>query len=278
MAYGLDIKNKFGDVVLDSTEQHMYEHSTGVTKDLNALLLDGDNAATAAGWSLATFGVRHTVFGAGLYTTEQRGGTQITSPVGTFTDVGAGAVLTHPTFTLVPGDLVFYDVSTQGILDSQLLFSDGYTDTTPNGVGYGAVTTELGTPINYTVLSSRKPVAAPTEAYGLKLFNASGVETFDSRQPQFTIFDHFYVSQTIITLLLIGAGPFDLHLSEAHANYRVALPSHLSFESWTGGYVSRIMVKKLDASTLRISLRSNGGSKTGTSRVYALDTAIILGA
>jgi len=177
---------------------------------------------------------------------------------------------------LIDGDLVFYDVSTYGMLMSYTMMSYGFADATPLG-GFDVVEAEGGNALPYTVVSTRKPITSPPTNYGLQIFDAAGAEMFDSRQNLFTIFDHFYIDRSVIQRIIETGIYIDFDLSESHPDYKIASTNHVSFYSTTGGYRAQCMVKKLDNNTIRLSRLDNAGSLTGTWRSLYQDTVIIVG-
>jgi len=274
MAYGLQVYNKFGEDVLEMDKNHLYAYQTGTTKLWRTVRLEGQYAAAAAGPPAGQY-----IVYAGFYTAEIDDlRTHVATSVGTYTQVSTSPVLTlvHPTLNLIDGDLVFYDTATYGLLMSYQLMLNGYTDLTPLG-GFGVCETEGGNDVGYTIMSTREPVATPTEGYGLQLFDAAGGRIFDSRQDLFTIFDHFYVSAQVMQRVIENGVSVDLDLSETHTSFRIAAPNHVSFKSYTGGYRAQAMIKQVDGNTIRISHIDNGGAQTGVWRTLYQDTVIIIG-
>jgi len=279
MAYGVQVFNKFGEEVVDMTKPHLYAYQTGTTKTWLALHNESAAAISAAGLTLDTYIVDSGGFGDQVFSQAYTGGrTLVASPSGTYTNVLTSPALTmaHPTMNLIEGDLVFYDVATYGLLMSYNMVFYGFTDLTPTG-GVGLLETEGMNNIGYTIMSTREPVASPATNYGMQLFDASGSRVFDSRQDIFTIFDHFYVDQSIFQRVIENGISIDLSLSESHTDFRVAAPNHTSFYSYEGGYRAQAMIKKVSSSTIRISHVNNGGAQTGTTRSLYQDTVIIIG-
>ena len=171
----------------------------------------------------------------------------------------------HPGLVLDTGDLIFYDVSTSGLLVSYLMMNHGYSDNTPNG-GFGVCEVEGNANISFTVVSTREPVTSPPDGFGMQIFDASSNRLFDSRQNLFEIYDHFWVDKNIMKKILTENLTFDLNLSESHSSYQISAPNHTSFITCSGGFTARVMIKKVDNDTIRLSRDDNGGAETGDRR------------
>jgi len=278
MAYGIEILNEYGEVVLDMDRPTYYEYETGTTSTWDSLRTSGSSAATTDGYTTQTHYERD-----GRYTTEVYSSpvarSQVACETGTYTEVVASPkkALIHPEMNLQVGDIPFYDVSTYGLLCSYAMVHDGFSDTTPDG-GIGICEVEGNNNIDYSLVSTREPTASPTDDFGMQLFDSSGTKTFDSRQNQFTIYDHYYVSQDIMYQVLLFDLTININLSESHSDFKVAAFNHLSQVTWTGGARFQPMIKKVDNDTISISRYNSGtATETGTYRSSEYDTIIIIG-
>jgi hypothetical protein len=274
MAYGINVYNEYGEEVLEMAFPTLYNYAAGSTTTWESLRATGISDATTAGYGTLAHYERDGAYTTELYTTAAR--SQVACEVPSYTEVSTGKALIHPEMNLQVGDIPFYDVGTYGLLTSYCMLHDGFSDSTPAG-GIGICEIEGNNSVAYVIASNREPIT-PTEAYGVQLFDSSAARTFDSRQPHFAIYDHFYVSKAIMELVIERDVTINLNLSESHTDFKVAAFNHLSQATWTGGARFQPMIKKVDSDTISIS-RNNAGTstETGTYRLSSYDTIIIVG-
>lgn len=278
MTTGIELTNRFGENIFDMNNPVYYLTGSGAVADIDDVIAEGTAAAVTDGFSAgnALQFLRNAPHTVSMYS----GRTQLAVSGGEYTEVLATYFLPHPILNLELSDMVFYDVSTYGLLVSYNMSFNGFSDTTPIG-GFGVCEIEGGNASDYFTVGTKMPDPAPAPAAGIQLFDDSGVVTlFDSRQPLFSIFDHFIIDQQLIGALLeFGDGHIDLKLSESNATFYVCAPNLVSFKSWTGGAYTRLMIKKLDNSTLRLSgeFFGSAGAATGTVRTLTNDIIILVG-
>ena len=274
MAFELLITNTQGDQVIEF-KKTLYVKEEGLTRSNHDLWLEAKTDGTARGVSYSFPHSR--VIGDALYrVATSSGAIQVASQSGTCYLVGTGHGLFMPTMNMEPTDTVFYRVDTVGLhshTEHLLDFPDG-----PVG-GYCSANTQGDAAIPYKIVSTDLPGFTPDPGFHLQVNDDAGDLVFDSRYPLFSVFQTEVVPQSVVADIMDNNTSFDITLRKSAPGCYVACPFLFTFNSWGGGGsgFQMLMIKQINATTLRLSRATITAGTTGTPRQFTQDLLIFIG-
>jgi hypothetical protein len=288
MAYGIEIYNEGGLKVVEFNKT-LYVRESDVTRDASTVAAEARALAVAAGHPISPYGeymppysleiknlAPFAVDTSGFYTSIISTKVASQNPFAALID---GKAAFGPEMNLDLGDTVFYRADTVGIISQFQIFSDlpgGY----PVDKGLAVVNTEGNANVPYVIVSSRLPVATPTEQYGLQMFDDAGTVVFDSRQTLFSIFFAIVVPASVLQGVRNTGVAYDITLPKSVSGAYIACPFYSCYETYevAGGILYSTLIKQVADDKIRISRVNLGGASTaGTVRRWSQDMPLFVG-
>lgn len=247
MAYGIDVRNEFGDSVFEF-QRAMFIKESGLTKtssDIGMTNSDGFflGPSTRELYTINQSPSRHPHF--------------IGSGTGRFTGIFANRDR-FPRPLRDRSSMVFYQVGNVGLLHhSEHTISPPWnTNQTPEYGMFSMCLPNDNTPLPYFIADAI-PQTGLSGNYGMQIKDAQSEILFDSRADFVSISEVLYVPKSAIQNILNNDASIDLSLRTSVPDCYICAPNHTSFrrESGSSARYRHVRIRQTSPTTLRLTRR-----------------------